>query len=92
MSAVNKLHPYNGIIHVVVYVVPSDSIRNLTVTSPIESNTTLIVSWIPPNEPNGVIISYELDISTSTLYHSVYNVSIDIQEDRVSTNTTDHLG
>ena len=62
------------------------------VTSPIESDTTLIVSWIPPNEPNGVIISYELDILASSLYHSVYNVSIDIQEDRISTNITDNLG
>ena len=78
--------------HVVVYIVPSDSIRNLTVTSPIESDTTLIVFWTPPNGPNGVIISYELDISASSLYHSVYNVSIDIQEDRISTNITDNLG
>ena len=71
-------------------IVPSDSIRDLTITSPIESNITLIVSWIPPNEPNGVIISYELDISTSTLHHSVYNVSVNIQEDRITTNITDY--
>ena len=75
-----------------MYIVPSDSVRNLTVKSPIESDTTLTVSWTPPNEPNGVIISYELDISTSTLYHSVYNISNNIQEDRISTNIADNLG
>ena len=73
--------------------VPSDSIRNLTVTSPIESDAKLIVSWIPPNEPNGVVISYELDILASTLHHSTYNISGDIvQEDKICTNITDNLG
>ena len=75
-----------------MYIVPSDSIRDLTVTSPIESDTTLIVSWIPPDTPNGIIISYELDISTSTLHHSVYNISENIQEDKISTGITDNLG
>ena len=34
------------------------------VHSPHSSNTTLTMSWQPPAQPNGIIINYEVNVST----------------------------
>ena len=39
--------------------------RDVRVISPVGSSTMLIVTWLPPALPNGVITSYDVELATS---------------------------
>ena len=77
-----------------ISLVPMDSIRNLTVTSDLGSDTILNVSWFPPAIPNGVIIDYELNVSTSksTIRVRNFTVSSTLQADVIISRSITNLG
>ena len=77
-----------------IFLVPLDSVRNLTVISVLGSDSILNVSWFPPTTPNGVIINYEVNVSTltSTIRVRNFSVSSTLRADTIISRSITNLG